>query len=103
GSAPGLSAAWDLGADATRMIERRAHLLKDLPHRTAPDYCEMCLVANATGLTPDRADFHAPFTRTTELPDLYIPREEGGLIGRRGVPRGGTRPPRPPQPNSAGG
>ncbi|HZY22459.1 MAG: SAF domain-containing protein [Microvirga sp.] len=84
-SAPGLAAAWDLGADATRMIERRAHLLKDLPHRTAPDYCEMCLVANATGLTPDRADFHAPFTRTTELPDLYIPREEGGLIGRRGV------------------
>ena len=37
------------------------------------------------GATPDRADFHAPFTRTTELPDLYIPREEGGLIGRRGV------------------
>ena len=84
-SAPGLAAAWDLGADATRTVERRAHLLEDLPHRTAPDYCEMCLVANATGLTPDRADFHAPFTRTTELPDLYIPREEGGLIGRRGV------------------
>ena len=84
-SAPGLAAAWELGADAMRTIEHRAHLLKDLPHRTAPDYCEMCLVANATGLTPDRADFHAPFTRTTELPDLYIPREEGGLIGRRGV------------------
>ena len=45
----------------------------------------MCLVANATGLTPDRADFHAPFTRTTELPDLYIPREDGGLLTRRGV------------------
>ena len=84
-SAPGLAAAWDLGADAMRTIERRAHLLEDLPHRTAPDYCEMCLVANATGLTPDRPDFHAPFTRTTELPDLYIPREEGGLLGRRGV------------------
>jgi predicted homoserine dehydrogenase-like protein len=84
-SAPGLAAAWDLGADATRTVEHRAHLLKDLPHRTAPDYCEMCLVANATGLRPDRADFHAPFTRTTELPDLYIPREDGGLLGRRGV------------------
>jgi predicted homoserine dehydrogenase-like protein len=83
--APGLAAAWDLGADATRTVEHRAHLLKDLPHRTAPDYCEMCLVANATGLRPDRADFHAPFTRTTELPDLYIPREDGGLLGRRGV------------------
>lgn len=84
-SAPGLAAVWDLGADATRTVERRACLLEDLPHRTAPDYCEMCLVANATGLTPDRADFHAPFTRTTELPDLYIPREDGGLLGRRAV------------------
>ena len=66
-------------------VEQRARLLADLPHRTAPDYCEMCLVANATGLKPDRPDFHAPFTRTTELPDLYIPREEGGLLARRGV------------------
>jgi predicted homoserine dehydrogenase-like protein len=84
-SAPALAEVWDLGADPARAVERRAHLLEDLPHRTTSDYCEMCLVANATGLTPDRADFHAPFTRTTELPDLYILREEGGLLGRRGV------------------
>jgi predicted homoserine dehydrogenase-like protein len=45
----------------------------------------MCLVANATGLKPDRPDFHAPLTRATELPDVYCPREDGGLLERRGV------------------
>jgi predicted homoserine dehydrogenase-like protein len=84
-SAPGLIDAWTLGTKAPDTVAQRARLLADLPHRTAPDYCEMCLVANATGLTPDRADFHALFTRTTELPDLYIPREDGGLLTRRGV------------------
>jgi len=83
--APGLSAVWALGENPVETVERRARLLVELPQRTAPDYCEMCLVANATGLTPDRPDFHAPFTRTTELPDLYVPREEGGLLTRRGV------------------
>ena len=84
-AAPGLTGVWALGDDVAVTVEQRARLLSELPHRTAPDYCEMCLVANATGLKPDRPDFHAPFTRTTELPDLYIPREEGGLLARRGV------------------
>jgi predicted homoserine dehydrogenase-like protein len=84
-SAPGLAAFWDLGDDPTRTVAERARLLSDLPQRTVPDYCEMCLVANATGLTPDRPDFHAPFTRTTELPDLYIPQEDGGVLSQCGV------------------
>jgi predicted homoserine dehydrogenase-like protein len=84
-SAPGLMAAWDLGASPAEAVSERARLLAELPQRTVPDYCEMCLVANATGLTPDRPDFHAPYTRTTELPDLYIPAEDGGLLARRGI------------------
>jgi predicted homoserine dehydrogenase-like protein len=82
---PGLMEAWDLGASVPEGIAARNRLVPDLPRRTVPDYCEMCLVANATGLTPDRPDFHAPYTRTTELPDVYIPVEDGGLLTRRGV------------------
>lgn len=84
-SAPGVTAAWDLGSRPAETVEARARLIADLPQRTVPDFCEMCLVANATGLVPDRPDFHAPYTRTTELPDLYIPAEEGGLLARRGI------------------
>jgi predicted homoserine dehydrogenase-like protein len=82
---PGLMEAWDLGASVPEGIAARNRLVPDLPRRTVPDYCEMCLVANATGLTPDRPDFHAPYTRTTELPDVYIPVEDGGLLTRRGI------------------
>jgi predicted homoserine dehydrogenase-like protein len=85
-AAPRLSEIWHLdGKSPEAIVEHRAQLLADLPRRTTPDYCEMCLVANATGLVPDRPDFHAPFTRTTELPDLYIPREHGGLLSQPGV------------------
>ena len=47
---------------------RRAKAIAALPQRTVPDFCEMALVANATGLMPDRPDFHAPLTRAVELP-----------------------------------
>ena len=41
-SAPGLIDAWTLGTKAPDTVAQRARLLADLPHRTAPDYCEMC-------------------------------------------------------------
>ena len=85
-AAPALADLWLLeDRDPAGIMAERARLLADLPLRTVPDYCEMCLVANATGLVPDRPDFHAPLARTTELPDIYSPREEGGLLERRGV------------------
>jgi predicted homoserine dehydrogenase-like protein len=80
-----LAGLWDLGTDIAQVLDGRAGALDGLPRRTTPDFCEMCLVANATGLVPDRPDFHAPFTRTTELPHIYIPEVDGGLLRRRGV------------------
>lgn len=85
-SALGMGALWHLdGEDPAQRIEDRARLLADLPLRTVPDFCEMTLVANATGIVPDRPDFHAPLARTRELPDLYIPRDQGGLLERPGA------------------
>jgi predicted homoserine dehydrogenase-like protein len=84
-SAPQMPRLWPLGPDPVATIAARAAALSALPQRTVPDNCEMALVANATGLVPDRPDFHAPMTRTVELPILYRPRAEGGLLARTGV------------------
>jgi predicted homoserine dehydrogenase-like protein len=84
-SVTGLDRLWQLGADRQATVATRSELLTELPQRTVPDYCEMALVANATGLSVDRPDFHAPLTRATELPELYVPRAHGGLLERAGV------------------
>ena len=52
---------------------------------TAPDLCEMAIVANHCNLAPDLAELHAPVARITELPDIFRPREHGGILRRRGV------------------
>jgi predicted homoserine dehydrogenase-like protein len=81
----GLSDLWALGEAIADTVEARAKALQELPLRTVPDFCEMALVANATGLLPDRPDFHAPLAHAPELPDLYAPRSAGGLLSRNGA------------------
>ena len=83
--APDLARHWALGGDAAATVASRAGLLQALPLRTVPDSCEMTLVANATGLLPDRPDFHAPLAHTAELPELYGPRTAGGLLEQDGA------------------
>ena len=51
---------------------------------TVPDLCEMGIVANHTGLTPDCPGLHAPIARTVELPALFRPRADGGLLAAAG-------------------
>ena len=83
---PGFGKLWDAGGRALpALMQARADALRELPRRIVPDYCEMCVVANATGLKPDAAELHVPHARTPELPQWYAPREHGGLIGRRGA------------------
>jgi predicted homoserine dehydrogenase-like protein len=84
-AATGMDKLWTLSADRRATVAARAALLTELPLRTVPDYCEMTLVANATGLIADREDFHAPLTRSAELAELYIPRRYGGLLEKTGV------------------
>jgi len=51
---------------------------------TVPDLCEMGIVANHTGLMPDTPGLHAPIARTVELPSLFRPRAQGGLLAGTG-------------------
>lgn len=83
---PGFAELWHAkGEAAARVTAKRAELLNMFWHRTAPDLCEMTIVANATGLAASRPDLHAPVARTLELPDILAPESAGGVLSRTGV------------------
>jgi predicted homoserine dehydrogenase-like protein len=83
---PGIGAQWLLGnRPAKEVVDARAALMNEyLTMRSVPDLCEMTVVANATGMKPDRPDFHAPVARMPEMPDLFCPKADGGLFDESG-------------------
>ena len=46
---------------------------------------EMCAIANATGLLPDRPGMHGPAATPDQLASMLIPACDGGLLSRSGV------------------
>jgi len=46
---------------------------------------EMTAIANATGLVPDKPGMHGPDAGLESLHRVFCPRDEGGLLTRRGV------------------
>ncbi|MBS7554384.1 flagellar biosynthesis protein FlgA [Ancylobacter dichloromethanicus] len=80
-SAPAFAAAWSLGdRPVAELVAARAAAASVLPQRAVPDLCELLVVANATGFSPDRPDLHAPIARIPEVPTMLAEREEGGLL-----------------------
>lgn len=101
---PAFDELWDLGARPARQVAAaRAAALAAIPQHTVPDLIEMGLVANATGLEPDVPAFHAPVARITEVADLLVPEELGGLLGRPGAIDVFNCLRRPDEPSFAGG
>lgn len=47
--------------------------------------CEMAALANATDFPPDVAGMHGPSIDADELTTVFRPREEGGILSKRGV------------------
>ncbi|MEO1745176.1 MAG: homoserine dehydrogenase [Pseudomonadota bacterium] len=45
---------------------------------------EMCAIANATGLVPDVPGMHGPRAGVDELASVLIPREDGGVLSKKG-------------------
>jgi predicted homoserine dehydrogenase-like protein len=50
-----------------------------------PDYCELNVVSNSTGLLPACDALNYPLCHISELADIFIPREDGGILDRIGV------------------
>jgi predicted homoserine dehydrogenase-like protein len=46
---------------------------------------EMTAIANATGLIPDVAGMHGPSATREQLSKILIPKEDGGVLSRKGV------------------
>ncbi|WP_019142312.1 NAD(P)H-dependent oxidoreductase [Noviherbaspirillum massiliense] len=82
---PGLAGLWDLGDDVPSRLARRSAAIKELPQSATPDYCEMNVVANSTGLLPACDALSYPLCRIPELADIFIPKEDGGILERTGV------------------
>ncbi|MEJ1974859.1 MAG: homoserine dehydrogenase [Acetobacteraceae bacterium] len=83
--APDLEALWPLGDDPAARMRQRSEALRGLPQSATPDYCEMNVVANSTGLLPACDALNYPLCRISELADVFIPVEDGGILTRSGV------------------
>jgi predicted homoserine dehydrogenase-like protein len=87
---PGLGALWDIGADdnVAHIVAERSRLVgealgRTVPRRTEADLGEMGVIANHTGLLPDQESLHLPLCRTLEVPRLFCPKGDGGLLDSR--------------------
>lgn len=79
--APGFKALSRLGErPVAALLSERARAASALPQLAVPDLCELAVVANATGLKPDRPAFHAPIARIDEVASVFDTAEEGGLL-----------------------
>lgn len=82
-SIPGLSACWRY--QGTQTLEERQRLLEAYTGVISADLCEMNLVSNVTGLVPASPTMHYPIAKISELADVFIPKEDGGILERTGV------------------
>ncbi|MFJ3055444.1 NAD(P)H-dependent oxidoreductase [Herbaspirillum sp. NPDC087042] len=82
---PALSGLLTLEGDTAARLQQRSQAISALPQSATPDYCEMNVVANSTGLTPACDALSYPLCRISELADIFIPRADGGILDREGV------------------
>ncbi|MCB7320563.1 homoserine dehydrogenase [Lacrimispora sp. 210928-DFI.3.58] len=69
----------------TETLDARRRLLEKYTEIIAADLCEMNLVSNITGLVPSSPFLSYPIAKTSELANIFIPKEDGGILDRTGV------------------
>lgn len=80
-AAPEFAGWLQLGSrDCAAVAAGREVAASALPQRAVPDLCELTVVANATGLMPDRSDLHAPIAAIGEVADFLATEADGGLM-----------------------
>lgn len=80
---PEMSGVWHYQGRET-LAERRKLLEKYMAVISA-DLCEMNLVSNVTGFVPAEKRLNYPVAKISELADIFIPEEDGGILKRTGV------------------
>ena len=66
-------------------LDARHALLEKYVEPICADLCEMNLVSNVTGLVPGAPSLHYPIAKPSELADIFIPIEDGGILEKTGV------------------
>ena len=66
-------------------LDARRSLLEKYLGVISADLCEMNLVSNITGLAPACPFLHYPIAKISELADIFIPEEDGGILTKTGV------------------
>lgn len=69
----------------TDTLNKRYELLKEYTEVISADLCEMNLVSNVTGLIPASPFLSYPIAKTSELANIFIPKEDGGILDKTGV------------------
>lgn len=80
---PGMKEFWHYQGRET--LEGRARLLEKYLAVISADLCEMNLVSNVTGLLPSAPRLSYPIAKISELADIFIPEEDGGILKKTGV------------------
>lgn len=66
-------------------LEKRREILGKYAGTISADLCEMNLVSNVTGLVPAQPGLSYPIAKPSELADIFIPEEDGGILKKTGV------------------
>lgn len=69
----------------TETLEARRKMLEKYTGVISADLCEMNLVSNITGLVPSSPFLSYPIAKTSELANIFIPEEDGGILKKTGV------------------
>lgn len=80
---PGMKEFWHYQGRET--LEGRAKLLENYLAVISADLCEMNLVSNVTGLLPAAPRLNYPIAKISELADIFIPEEDGGILKKTGI------------------
>lgn len=71
--------------NGTETLDARRKLLEKYTGVISADLCEMNLVSNITGLVPSSPFLSYPIAKTSELANIFIPEEDGGILKQTGV------------------
>ena len=82
-SIPGMKEFWHYKGKET--LEGRRKLLENYMAVISADLCEMNLVSNVTGFKPSARRLNYPVAKISELADIFIPEEDGGILKETGV------------------
>lgn len=80
---PGMLSCWRY--EGRKTLDERRRLLDKYTEVISADLCEMNLVSNVTGLVPASPFLSYPVAKASELADIFIPEEDGGILKKTGV------------------